>query len=253
MRSQIKWVSDVFLSNGELYFCDTHNNRVRKVLRDGQTVTIAGTGQKNSSGDGKLATQAELTYPIGVVVSSLNEVFIAEQDAHRIRKIDRHGVISTFAGTGSEGYCGDGKPAVRAKLNRPCGLFVTQENEVYFCDAQNHRIRKIDSKGIISTVAGTGAIGFNGDNKPALKTNIEQPTSVFVQNGEVFFNDTENRIRKVLRDGTVQTIAGTGKVGFSGDGFVATKAEIDNPDGLFVFKDEVYFSDWQQSSQKGSH
>ena len=111
----------VFVSNGEIFIADTLNHRVRKVLRNGQIVTICGTGIQGYNGDGQLATEAQLDTPFSVVVSSSNQVYISDM-GHRVRKIGRHGIISTIAGTGEQGYNGDDQLAVNAELNCPDGL-----------------------------------------------------------------------------------------------------------------------------------
>ena len=128
---QLKFPQGVFVSNGQVYIADSGNHRVRKLLHNGQIVTIAGTGKKGYNGDGQLAVNAQLNYPSSVIVSSSNQVYIAEMDGHRIRKIDQNGIISTIAGTGEDGYSGDGQLAVHSKLYRPRGLFVT-EDELHF-------------------------------------------------------------------------------------------------------------------------
>ena len=145
--------SGVFVSNGEVFIADAYNDRVRKVLRNGEIVTIAGTGEWGYNGDDQLATDAKLEWPHSVVVSSSNQVYISEVAGQRIRKIDRNGIISTIAGNG---YNGDGQLAINAQLNCPSGLFVTEDEEVLLADDGNNRVRKIDRNGIITTIAGNG-------------------------------------------------------------------------------------------------
>ena len=128
--AQLFYPHGVFVSDGEIYIADTYNHRVRKVLWNGQIVTIAGNGIQGYDGDGRLATEARLNNPSSVIVSSSNQVYISERKGNRIRKIDRNGIISTIAGTGKEGYNGDDQLAVNAKLYFPDGLFVTDEGLV---------------------------------------------------------------------------------------------------------------------------
>ena len=227
--SKLNRPSGVFVSNGEIFIGDEHNHRVRKVLRNGQIVTIAGTGTEGYNGDDQLATNAQLCCPISVTVSSSNQVYILEK-SHRIRKIDRHGIISTIVGTGEKGYNGDDQLAVSAQLNSPLGLFVTEDEEVLIADTNNHRVRKIDRNGIISTIAGNGNGGFNGDGQLAKSASLSNPTSVFQYKTEIYIADINNyRIRKMDRNGVISTITING-------------AYI-SPDTIFVYNDEVYFTD----------
>ena len=191
----------VFVSNGEVFICDAENHRVRKLLCNGQIVTIAGkSGKWGYSGDGQLATEAQLTCPNSVVVSSSDQVYISDESNHRIRKIDRCGVISTIAGNGTIGYNGDDRLAVDAHLNIPRGLFVNEKEEVCICDCGNHRVRKIDRFGIISTVAGNGEYGYNGDDILATSAKLNCPSNVFVHENEIYISDHGNHlIRKFYK------------------------------------------------------
>jgi len=196
----------------------------------------------------RLATVSQLYFPMGVAVSSSNHVYIS--DDNYIKKIDRRGFISTIAGTGISvilGYKrdGDSQLAVHTKLSFPRGLFVTEEEEVLFCDCLNNRVRKIDRNGKISTVAGTGEEGYNGDGILATDAQLNNPTSVFVYKNEMYISDTNNdRIRKVLQNGMIKTIAGTGDYGYDGDDQPATNALLADPHGIHVYNDHVYFSDY---------
>jgi len=219
----------VFVSNGEVFLCETFTDRARKLLANGDMVYITG-GENETLGDGKLATLSRLYGPMAIVVSSSNQVYISEGYNHRIRKINRNGILSTIAGNGEEGYNGDGQLATDAKLRHPRGLFVSDEDEVYFCDCQNHRVRKIDRFGMISTVAGNGQCGYNGDDQLATSAQLSCPTGVFVHRNEIYISESENnRIRKVLQNGNIITIAGTGQYGFNGDGHQATRTTLSSP------------------------
>ena len=228
--SQLNKPCGVFVSNGEVYIADTNNHRVRKFLRNGQIVTIAGTGIEGYNGDDQLATDAHLSCPTSVVVSSSNQVYIS--DRNRIRKIDRDGIISTIAGNGAAGYNGDGQLAVDAQLNTPDLLFVNDDEEVLFADKFNHRVRKIDPYGTITTIAGNGTQGFGGDGKLAKNASLCCPTSVFQCRNEIYISDSGNRrIRKIDRNGIISTIAGN----------VTFRIY---PDSLFVHNDDVYFTNY---------
>ena len=243
----------VFVSNGEVFIADTGNHRVRKLLRNGQMVTIAGKGSGGYGDDDQLATRSQLNFPNSVVVSSSNQVYISEEGNHRIRKIDRDGMISTIAGTGEEGYNGDNQLAIHAQLNCPQGLFVTEDEEVYFCDNGNNRVRKIDSFGVISTIAGIGTLdnggqGYNGDDILATTAQLNCPTNVFVYKNEIYISDTDNhRIRKVLQSGIIKTIAGTGQEGYNGDDQPAVYSTMYYPEGICVHNDRIYFSDFKNN------
>ena len=220
--------SYVFVSGGEIYIADSNNHRVRKVLRNGQIVTIAGTGIRGYNGDGQLATDAQLDHPFLVVVSSSDQVYISEYSGGRIRKIDRNGIISTIAGTGIRGYNGDGKFATNAHLYNPRGFFVTEDEELLIADTFNHRVRKVDRNGVITTIAGN-AKGYNGDDQLATNASLDNPTSVFQYKNEIYIADSNNyRIRKVDQNGMISTV---------------WRAMIIAPKCLFIHNDEMYFTD----------
>ena len=246
MNAKLHIPLSVFVSNGEVFIAYGVNHRVRKLLRNDQIVSIAGDGSRGYGGsDGQLATLSQLSYPSGVVVSSSNQVYITEEDNHPIRKIDRHGIISTIAGNGIGGYNGDNQLAIHAQLYYPHGLFVNDEEEIYFCDGGNCRVRKIDRFGMISTIAGNGGQGYNGDDILATTAQLKHPTGVFVYKNEVYISDTNNhRIRKVLKNGIIKTIAGNGTCGYNGDDQLAINACLYYPEGIFAHNDIVYFSDY---------
>ena len=128
--------------------------------------TFAGTGTAGYSGDGGAATSAQINFPHGVAVDGSGNVYIPDLFNHRIRKVDTSGNISTFAGTGTGGYSGDGGAATSAQIKSPIGVVVDGSGNVYITDMGNHRIRKVDTSGDISTIAGTGTAGYSGDGAP---------------------------------------------------------------------------------------
>ncbi|OLZ64762.1 hypothetical protein AV521_34400 [Streptomyces sp. IMTB 2501] len=234
-------------STGTLYFSDGNNHRVRKITADGKISTVAGTGTPGSSGDGSLATAAQLRDPREVAVDSAGAVYIADTGNHRIRKITADGKISTVAGTGTPGSSGDGVSATAAQLNSPFGLVVDSTGTLYFSEYNNHRVRKITADGKISTVAGTGTRGSSGDGGPAVSAQLNCPREVAVDSrGVLYISDYNNhRIRKITADGKISTVAGTNAPGSSGDGSLATAAQLNGPSGVAVDSTGVlYISDY---------
>ena len=223
-------------SAGNLYIADTSNLRIRKVDATGTITTIAGTGERDFSGDEGPATTARLTFPRGVAVDGAGGLYIADTYNHRIRKVDATGTITTIAGTGERDFGGDGGPAVRAALYFPSGVAVDGAGNLYIADTYNHRIRKVDATGTITTIAGTGERGFGGDEGPATTARLTFPRGVAVDSaGGLYIADTSNhRIRKVDATGTITTVAGTGERGFGGDEGPATTARLTFPRGVAV-------------------
>ena len=227
---------------GNLYIADLENSRIRKVDAAGVITTVAGDGRCCYSGDGGAAVAARLSSPRGVAVDGAGNLYIADTRNNRIRKVDAAGVITTVAGTGTEGFGGDGGPAVAAQLNRPTGVASDGLGNLYIADWGNHRIRKVDAAGVITTVAGTGPTGegeggFGGDGGAATAAQLNRPFGVAVDGaGNLYIADNRNhRIRKVDAAGVITTVAGTGNTwGFGGDGGAATAAQLAWPRGVAV-------------------
>ena len=236
-EAQLDFPSSVAVDGaGNLFIADMDNNRIRKVGASGTISTVAGTGRTGFGGDGASAVQARLSRPSGVAVDGAGNLFIADRDNDRIRKVDSAGVITTVAGTGERGFGGDGASAVQARLSRPFGVAVDGAGNVFIADEGNNRIRKVDSAGTISTVAGTGEFGVSGDGGPAVQARLSRPNDVAVDGaGNVFIADRDNfRIRKVDSAGTISTVAGTGVQGYSGDGGPAIDARLWSPSSVAV-------------------
>ena len=207
------------------------------VSQDFTIGTVAGAGRPVNLGNGGPAVQAQLNSPDAVTVDSAGNLYIANTDDHRILKVDSTGTITTVAGSGEGGFSGDGGPATRAQLFFPQGVAVDSAGNLYIADRNNHRIRRVDSTGTITTLAGTGESGFSGDGGPATQAQISWPIGVAVAGtGNLYIGDSRNhRIRRVdATTGTIATIAGTGQAGFSGDGDPATQAQLYYPFGLTV-------------------
>jgi sugar lactone lactonase YvrE len=201
---------------GNLFICD--NQYIRKVNTAGIISTVAGIGTPGYSGDGGLATAAQLNNPYGVAVDNAGNIYIADYSNVCVRKVSATtGIITTIAGTGIAGYSGDGGLAVNAELNFPQGVAVDASNNIFICDQLNNAIRKINTSGIISTFAG-----------PSTGANLNNPTGIAVdKDGNIFIADRNNyKIRKLTSSGVISTSAGNGNNGFSGDGGLATNAQL---------------------------
>ena len=217
--------------NGNLYIVDSLNNRVRRVDPGGTITTVAGSGSFGYGGDGGPATAAALFLPEDAAVDGNGNLYIADSLNHRIRRVDPSGTITTVAGNGDDGYGGDGGPAVAAMLNGPNGVAVDGNGNLYIADSLNHRIRRVDPSGKITTVAGGGDDGYGGDGGPAVAAMLNGPNGVAVDgNGNFYIADSLNhRIRTVDPSGTITTVAGDGDDGYGGDGDLATAAQLNNP------------------------
>ncbi|MBD2701864.1 hypothetical protein IC229_14535 [Spirosoma sp. BT702] len=220
--------------SGNLYIADTYNHRIRKVDTAGVITTIAGTGIGGFSGDNGPAINAQLKFPYNLALDKVGNLYIADIDNHRIRKVSTTGVIITVVGTGIAGYGGDGSSALSAQLNAPVGIVLDTANNLYIADYLNHRIRRVTPGGIISTIAGTGVLGYSGSNGPAISAQIGYPFGIAVSaNGAIYFSDINSgRVRRVGNDGILTDVAGTNIRGFLGDGGPASQAQLNNPYGI---------------------
>lgn len=214
--------------------------------------TIGGTGQGGLSGDGGPALKAEIYAPWGVTADKNGNVYLTDE-YNRIRKIDRNGIISTFAGNdfifgpNSGGFSGDNGPAVNAKLKDPVAICTDDSGNVFICDYSNNRIRKVNTAGIITTVAGSGTYGFSGDSMPATAASLKWPWGIAIDKaGNLFFSDSQNgRIRKIDAAGIITTIAGNGTLASGGDNGPAIQASLKEPGNLnFDNKGNLYFVDY---------
>lgn len=199
--------------------------------------TIAGVGTAGFSGDGAAATAANLRNPTNAKFDGAGNLYFADYNNHRIRKIDASGVITTIAGTGAASFSGDGGAATAATFNNPIGVALDAAGNIYVSDRNNNRIRKISTTGTISTVAGTGGIAYTGDGGAATAATLNYPTGINVDGaGNVYIADEINNvIRKItVSSGIISTVAGTGTAGYSGDLGAATSAKLDHPKDVYV-------------------
>ena len=234
-----------------IYIADTGNNKIRKVSANSNIITtIAGNGNPGYYGDDGLCIHSKLDSPSDLVADSDGNLYFTDTNNNRIRKIDfKHGgIITTIAGTGGDGFRGDGGSAVLAELHRPLGIALDTKGNIYFTDSCNHRIRKISTEdSIITTIAGRGDSGFSSDGIYATHTRLNLPWGITVDSmNNVYFSDSDNhRIRKVS-DATklISTIAGVGVEGFSGDREKAKDAQLNAPWGLCLDRrGNIYVAD----------
>ena len=217
---------------GNFFLADPGNYRVRKVDTNGTITTIAGTNfPPGFSGDGGAATNAKLQSPEGIAVDRFGNLFIADTPNRRIRKIDTNGIITTVAGNGSCCFSGDGGAATNAQLQGSMGVTADGFGNLFIADTSNSRIRKIDTDGIITTVAGTNSSAYGGDGGSALVARLSNPSRAILDAfGNLLIADTyNNRIRKVDTNGIISTLVGTNLSGYAGDGGAAALAKLYQP------------------------
>lgn len=215
--------------NGVIYFAETGDglsffSRIRRVGADGIISTIAGGKGDGYSGDGGPANAAMLKDPNGIALDGAGDLYISDTGNDRVRRITPDGIIRTIAGTGVANFTGDHGLASLATVNYPTGIAVDQSGNVYFGEARNFRVRKIDPSGTITTYAGNGNYGVAGDGGQA-RDAVLNPGSVLVDpSGNVYVSDYSSRVRKIAPNGIITTVAGGGAAGFAGDGGPATQA-----------------------------
>jgi outer membrane protein assembly factor BamB len=234
-----------FEPSGETLLVSLHDPRVLRIDAGGILRLVAGIGDEGDSGDGGPALSARFTELHGVAAAPDGTIVVADGSANRVRVITPDGTIEAFAGTGESGYAGDGGPATEALLRRPTALAIDAGGAVYIADADNHVVRRVDPDGIITTVAGTGERGSDGDGGPATAARLAVPEGVAVAaDGTLYIAEWQgNRVRAVAPDGTITTLAGRGSPGLTGDGGPALEATLDGPARLSLAGDRLYVAD----------
>ncbi|MCX6620760.1 MAG: hypothetical protein NTY38_06715 [Acidobacteria bacterium] len=222
-------------SLGNVYISDVDNRRIRRISPDGVISTIAGNGIFGDSGDGGLAVNASMSDVTGLALDDAGNLYLADAGNRRIRKVTPGGIISTFAGTGVQGFSGDGGPATNAQLNRPTSVLFSA-GVLYIADSSNQRVRQVSANGTITTVAGNGIGGFSGDGGPATSASLMFPLGMAKDSfGNLYFADGDNnRVRRVGQDGVVTTVAGNGTGRFAGDQGPAISASLNIPEDVAV-------------------
>jgi streptogramin lyase len=240
------------------YIIDFNNHRVR-TIRNGVVQTVIGTGEIGDAPEGT-ATQVRLNHPTNIVFDSQGRLILAAWHNSKIMRLDfSTGYLSRYAGDGSRSFAGDGGPAITCKLDLPVGLAIDfASGDVYISDEANVRIRKIDSTGTINTICGNGTRSYTGDGGPASAATLNMPAGqsappvgrLAFSNGALYIADVLNHcIRRInLGTGIIETIAGTGVAGYSGDGGPANAAQINSPSDVDVDSSgNVYIADTYNS------
>ena len=239
--------------DGHLFFSDTEHQQIRRIdAVTGILTTVAGTGglaadPPNPVGDGGPADAALLSAPGGLALDTIGNLYFADEASDRIRKVDAvTGLIETVAGGGNSVPTeldpvglGDGGPATEGRLTTPSGVWLDGQDNLLIADTGNHRIRRVDQQGFLSTVAGNGVPGFSGDGGSPLEASLNEPTAVFVDRGQLYIADSLNhRIRQVDSGGIISTVVGPGATEALNAGFsFTTGGVLQSPQGLWIDND----------------
>jgi sugar lactone lactonase YvrE len=222
--------------DGSVFLSDGFNHVVYRIRPDGGAERVAGTGSPGYSGDGGAASEAMLARPADLRLDAKGNLFIADVHNHRVRRVDPSGRITTVAGTGVPGFSPDGTLAVDAQLDTPWGLGLDREGRLLIGDGGNHRVRRIDDRGRLETLAGSGRRGYAGDGGPALLASFDYPEALFMDaSGRLYIGDEwNNAVRVVEPNGIISTVIGTGYPGRSFLGGVARVSPIDDPENVIA-------------------
>jgi sugar lactone lactonase YvrE len=231
---------------GQLIIADSSNQRVRALAPDGSIETVAGNGVHDPPTPGSPAIDSPLEHPVDLAFDAGGRLILVSLHDPRILAVGDDGTIDRLAGYGEYGDAGDGGPALEAMFFEPTGIAISGDGTIFIADGLGSRVRAIDPSGTMMAIAGTGEYGYSGDGGPAIEATLDYPTALALDSkGRLLIADSVNHaVRRVHADGTIDTFAGTGDKGFSGDGGPATAAELDSPEGLAVAPDgAVYISD----------
>ncbi len=234
-------------ASGNLHIADFFNNRVRRINSDGSITTVAGNGSGGFYGDGGYPYNAQIDGPCAIAFNSIGEMYIADKNNNRVRKVTSGGTIITIAGNGTTTYTGDGVQATTVGLNGPSGVAVDAAGNLYISDSYNHCVRMVDNSGIITTIAGTGTNAFSGDTGPAVSASLDTPVGLaFDAAGNLYISDSGNMAIRMISSGTIYTYAGRGAA--LGDGGLATNAYLYYPGGInFDALGNLYVADTYHS------
>lgn len=221
-------------AGGRLYVAGDHVPVVFRMDTDDRVFTLAGTVNYGYAGDGGPARDADLGTPFGVLPTADGGFYVSDVDFHVLRRVNAAGIIDTVAGTGGQGYSGDGGPARSAELGGPSRLRLGPDGALYLCETKNHVVRRIAPDGTIGTFAGSGRRGYSGDGGPATEAELDTPYDIrFAPGGDAYIADTNNNvIRRVDRAGRIGTVAGTGRAAFGGDRGDVRAADLRRPSCL---------------------
>ena len=234
LESSLNFPAGLFFDKGNLYVADRNNHRIRKIDADGIISTVAGIGKPGCCNDNGPAIEASLNFPSDIAVDAKGNIYISDRSNNRIRKVNFDGVITTIAGLGKPGYGGDFGPAERALLKYPFGISFDSKENLYIADRGNNRVRKIDKRGIITTIAGDGTHSFGGDYGPANYSSLAFPTDVIIDSlGVIYIADrNNNRVRKIDQLGVITTLMGLNQTEFNGDNEIAAETTLHLPFAL---------------------
>ncbi len=235
-NAQFYYPTGIAIDNqGNIYVIDKQNTKVRKITPNGVVSTLAGSSYGYADGTG---TNAQFSNPTGIAIDNENNIYVADQNNHRIRKITLNGVVTTFAG--STGGFADGM-GINAQFNRPTGLTIDPQGNIYITDKNNHRIRRITSNGVVTTLAGNGTIGTVDGTGAIAQFNNPIGLTIDYQNNIYIADSENNRIRKITPDGVVTTLAGNTQGFLDGD---ASTAQFEYPTGLAIdSQGNIYVAD----------
>ncbi|GAA4469330.1 hypothetical protein GCM10023093_28580 [Nemorincola caseinilytica] len=242
---------------GNIYVAQYHGCVVRRISPDGTNTIVAGNKICGYNRDGKPATATWMGNPNGVTIDGNGNMYIADEMNQVVLKVTPDGYMVTYAGTsGLKGYSGDRGSALVARLNMPYGLAAGVNGDMYISDTKNHVVRRVDAEGIITTVAGNGSKGYEGDGGPATAAKLHEPRGIAVDGeGNLYIADENNHVvRKVTPAGIISTYAGNGRKGHSRDGAPATAISLTNPRDVAVDDDgNLYIIDFDSDNTRRIH